>query len=320
MGGVAPAHALITMNGWKIDLGALGDLSGIGQDNFTGYGVLGANGTPAGSLGINSMAFQALYYSNGTFTGPATPSGNLPAVGDKFNTDLAGAVTQVTGNAGFIPKTSTNQFINSDFEVTFVATTTQQVTSVAPVTFVTTHQHLLAGAGPDGFTNNGFLDLYADALGMGDNAGVVANTNASGGGTGLNDGTLIGRFQIMWNGPASGSFNPSAKDGQDSAKFVMVANPYNILLDKDSLPLVVGETYLFTDSNTDGDDDNNGIYDTVPGKGLFAGICGLPQTNDNTCGVEDGSANLKVVPEPGSLALLGLGMAGLFGIRRRRAA
>lgn len=308
-----PAHAYIAVNGWKVDLGAIGV---VGSETFTGFGVLGDG---FGFTGINAMTFNALYHANGVFTGPANSNGPTAAPGDIQTTNLAGIATDFIGSSGSIPLTSASKVKGIDFELTFVASTTQMITTAAPVTFITTTTHLPATFAAGGFALNGILEVYADSLtGPADPLKGNTSTGASGG-TGLNNGVLIATFQIIPSGPATGSFNPSALDGQDDSLWMMLTNPYNAILDSSNNPLLPGVTLAFTNSNTDGDDDNDGILNTNPTSGLFAGgQCALPQTNAVTCGIEDGSFNLEKLPEPGSLGLLGLGLAGLFGARRRR--
>jgi hypothetical protein len=320
MGGVAPAHAFLNLNGWKIDLEAIG--APAGEDVFTGYGVLGAVGVPPGSNGINNMTFNGLYSTSGVFTGPEVFPGQGPiaAVGDTFDVNLGGVATSFIGDVGIIPVTTTGKIVNFDFELTFVSTTTQEVTTVDPVTFITTNGHLPATGALGGFAPNGYLHVFADVIaGPGDlDGGLKANTSVTAaGGDGLDDGTLIATFKILPSGSLTGSFNPSALDGQDDAVWELISNPYGALLGPDLDILLPGNVLAFTNSNTDGDDDNDGIFNTQPDSGLFAGLCNLPQSNAVNCGAEDGSFNLAI-PEPGSLALLGLALAGLAGVQRRR--
>jgi hypothetical protein len=312
------AQAQILVDNWKMNLGALGDRSGVGEDDFTGMGVWGDTGVPPGSLGIDQMTFNALFRST---IAPAPIS-----VGDLQTTNIVGNVTSALGDAGVIPQTGdgagnpTGNVLSIDFEITFAATTTQQILTVDAITGLVTASHRGPGAGPNGIVTNGNLEIWADVIGGGanDNTGVGANTNPVTGGQGMTDGTLIATFAVIDQFPlATTSFNTQAFDGQDDARFVLISQ-IGILTDELGNLLLPGSTLAFTNSNTDADDNNNGILDTVPAN--FPGGCpAAPQNVADVCGIEDGSFNLAQVPEPNSLALLGAATLSLaLSLRRRR--
>jgi hypothetical protein len=310
----APAAILVT--GWQIDVGAVGDQV---ADDLTGFGILGATNIPTGSNGINQLAFTGLYQSTQT----------TYAAGGTQLTNLAGDVTQAQGDAGNILQTSTSKVLNLDFEITFVSTTSQSIDSVDPGTGVAVTSHLSAGSGADGFTTNGQLDIYIDnitsTVGNKSGANAVADPNAALAGQGLQDGVLVASFQIIPQS-ATGSFNPgiNALNGQDNALFELIDNPFDaILVDLGagyvSAPL--GTTLAFTDADTNADPDNNDVTDSNFIYGPFADVtCTLDDPTAGACGQESGTFKLERVPEPGSLALIGLGVAAMGASLRRRKA
>lgn len=87
---------------------------------------------------------------------------------------------------------------------------------------------------------------------------------------------------------------------------------------------VVGGTAMKQwDSNTLGGRDLDGKFTlTTNGAAFRSGTCTAAQVAANTCftGLINDPILATKIPEPGSLALLGLGFAGLAGLRRRRTA
>ena len=267
-GASVPASAIILVENWVIDLGSIGNVA---QDDFTGFGVFGPKPVAA-SNGIESLAFQALYHA--VIAGPL-------AAGTLQHTDVAGNVTSATGPNGAISASTTAKVLNSDFELTFISTTTQVLLGAPdPITGVVLTSHLGAGAGPNSLATNGLLNIYADVItgvpGQ-DKTGTFANTSFTTGGAGMNDGFLIATFEILnAYGQPTGSFNPSALDGQDDASFKLIFNS-GAVKDSDGNALELGRTLAFIDSNTDADPDGNGVRNTnptnFPGGGTL-GTCG----------------------------------------------
>lgn len=137
-------------------------------------------------------------------------------------------------------------------------------------------------------------------------------------------GTLLATFQQLAGG--GGSVNPDgtpSANGNLSLNFVSTYLLANTWYDSTGAALSVGTTLGFVTTNASQDLSNNcpGAQCTVD-PNLLAALGGVGPNNPpaNFLVVNGGQLKLDVqaVPEPGTLALMGLGMMGVILVRRRQ--
>ncbi len=289
-GGTAPAQ--LALDDWILDLSNLG------------AGFVGSQLT-SGGLGLDSASFLAP-------TRVITTDVGAPgfSVGDTQVAIGQGVITDFF-NQNSVPASSSDvgpsNTLGTDFEVTFVFELQETITSVV---------------GPNvGFDHTGgFLRLRIDST---INFGGTA-------GTGADDGLLVAEFEVI-PGVLGGNINTTNNDGNVDVAFrATTINPgflflndgttdISTLLDDNGDPILIG----LSDSNFNIDTtppNAGGIFDD----GVVGGINppdfdGGPFNINDFIALEDGSINLELLPEPGTLAIFGLGLVGLgVAVGRRR--
>lgn len=282
----APAQSAFLLDNWTIDISTLGNQGASGD--FSNAGAW---------TGIDGANFAALFSAAADI-----PDGSLD-LGDTFTVDSLGEVQGLVGT-GIVSNGSVPVTLGVNIELTFQAQTNHVVTG--PGVPITVFGDLAGG------TIDFFLDLTPDV-----------NDSIDGtGGTGYVGGNevLFASFQQQATLPISGEQNIATLDGSIDSIFALTANPFGALQNEEGNPLPVGFVIAKTDSNFDLDADGNTIPDTQFAAG--GPLAGCPEIGSTTfnCGTENGSIVLHKVPEPGTLAIMGLGIVGMSLVRRRRKA
>jgi len=284
------------------------------------FNAAGVDGLPNNALyntpTVDAWSFQAQFFQqivndNGNF---------FPDAGERGTVDGVGVITDMFNDGTIVSSLLLNQNGTPlpglpGYEVTFKFSVDFLITSAdaTDANFIHT-----APTSADGL-----LHIYVDNL----SDGVQCST---GSGLGCEDGVEVATFKIVPGG--GGAFVIATIDGSDDATFEAVFLADGVWFDKDGNSLACndavagqecnGELLGLTDSNVDGDSDNNGVPDHPISQRFDGCGQGVTQTPISSCGEEDGTFRLATVPEPASLAIFsaGLVMLGIGSAFRRRRA
>lgn len=275
------------------------------QKIFTSVLVAATMGLSASAMAAPSitnldgthMPFDGFDWAkNGTAISTPIPEGGL-SVGDAFTTYFFASAVSITDPAGNafeglsgLASAATGGALGANlYQYTVVASFNEQVSSIdgGVVNFSTT---------------GGAWSIYYDHAGLdGTRASMIA-------GTGFDDGV-----QLLWgdvNVQDIGSFNPATSSGEFhfSGNVVGTNSTY---INPDMIKTVAFGTLQFGPNTTgwnpaDARPNGNGTATAIVGNALQF------QADGNQ------SFTPSEVPEPGVLALLGLGMFGLFATTRRK--
>ena len=264
---------------------------------------------------VDSLTFLATVKSvtddtNGDF---------LPSTGETGEVSGFGIITGFSNEGGIVSSDSGLNFLNSNgslgtltgFEFSFEF---QEV----PIQF-TDNAGNFQHTAPDA-DSVGILNMYIDNRA----GGSVCQTEAAGASANCTDGVLIGSWIIL---PGDGgAFTFATFDGSDDATFMSTFLLDGVWFDEfgndlgcdnaDADPANHCEQIIgLADSNFDADPDGTGAFGNFDPASFDCGASAV-----DFCASEDGSFIIARIPEPTTLGLLGMGVAGLgfLSLRRRK--
>lgn len=288
------ANAAITVDNWTFNATGLDGSAGAGTEVQAGNGVVN---------NISFLAFQATFNTITTQQGAAHVG---VALGDTFNVNANGIITSFHNSASaninplLFGSVGTLGGLNG-YELSF-----------------TFNIDGIFSSNPNGVAQNlnfdhtsGTLNFYVDSLPTGATTQAspftsVTNSTTAGGGV------LVASFAIVNDvgiAEYDGVFSAALGNGGDRSLFELTYNGLGVFRDSLNNPLALGSTLAVTNS-----DFQSSVSGSLPfSYNPTAYNCG--QNLLNFCGTESGQVRLAV-PEPGTIALLSLGLLGVGGFAR----